>query len=191
MNVKKVIIATIAVFAVGLVAGAGVSAVQAWKNDSSSLPVASYSDLQNKEQNQVDEFVENQEKEHPDGLKEISVDGKYEQPEVDANGNLVKNNEEQKAPVDNKPSDKKTEEPSNSSSSGSNVSAPTTKTGVITVNESSSLRMRSGAGTDYDVIGSLHRNDKVTILSEKNGWYEIKTQNGTKAWVSAQYVEVK
>jgi len=191
MNAKKVIIATVAVFAIGAIAGAGVGAVQAWKNDSSSLPVASYGDLQNKEQNQVDEFVENQEKEHPDGLNEISVDGKYEQPEVDANGNLVTNNEDEKTPAGKETSDEQNNESSNNTSSNESSSATTTKTGIITVNESSSLRMRSGAGTEYDVIGSLHRNDKVTILNEKNGWYEIKTEKGVKAWVSAQYVEIK
>lgn len=51
------------------------------------------------------------------------------------------------------------------------------------------LRIRSGAGTDYDVVGSLDYGDRVTVLSEKevDGTYWAKISTG---WVSMDYLEL-
>ncbi len=46
-----------------------------------------------------------------------------------------------------------------------------------------SLNIRSGAGTDYDKVGSLKAGKIVTILGEANGWYQIES-----GYVSADYV---
>jgi N-acetylmuramoyl-L-alanine amidase len=63
----------------------------------------------------------------------------------------------------------------------------TTLNGTITGN---SLRIRSGAGTSYSIVGYLNTGDKVTIL-------ETKTINGmqwgriAKGWISMDYVKVQ
>ena len=49
----------------------------------------------------------------------------------------------------------------------------------------SSLNIRSGAGTDYDKVGSLRLGKVVTILGEANGWYQIES-----GYVSAEYVTI-
>lgn len=65
--------------------------------------------------------------------------------------------------------------------------APTSQSVTGTVNVSSQLRIRSGAGTSYAVTGYLYNKDKVTIT-------ERKTVNGTtwgkvsKGWISMDYV---
>ena len=48
-----------------------------------------------------------------------------------------------------------------------------------------SLNIRSGAGTDYDKVGSLKAGKIVTILSEADGWYQIES-----GYVSADYVTI-
>ena len=52
----------------------------------------------------------------------------------------------------------------------------------------SSLRIRSGASTKYEIIGALQKNEQVKIYEEKNGWYRIAEN---QQWVSGKYIEVK
>ena len=54
--------------------------------------------------------------------------------------------------------------------------------GKVTTN---SLNIRSGAGTDYEKVGSLKAGKVVTILGEVNGWYQIES-----GYVSADYVAI-
>ena len=54
--------------------------------------------------------------------------------------------------------------------------------GKVTV---SSLNIRSGAGTEYDKVGSLKAGKVVTILAETNGWYQIES-----GYISADYVTI-
>ncbi len=59
---------------------------------------------------------------------------------------------------------------------------PLQRTGMVQVQ--SSLRIRSGPGTDYAVTGRLKNNDRVTVTEEKNGWGRLQ-QGG---WVSLDYI---
>lgn len=75
-----------------------------------------------------------------------------------------------------------------SDNGGSNDGANTIiATGVVA--NTSSLRIRSGAGTNYGIVGSLNRGDKVEI-------YEIKTVGSVKwgrisnGWISLDYVKM-
>ena len=76
----------------------------------------------------------------------------------------------------------------NTSSDASSSSA-STQNKVGTVTASSSLNIRSGAGTNYSIIGSLPSKASVQILETLNGWYKIKYNNLT-GYVSSQYVSV-
>ena len=50
--------------------------------------------------------------------------------------------------------------------------------------------VRKGAATSYAKIGTLQKNDKVTILSKTTyGWYKIKYKNGV-GYVYSQYVNL-
>ncbi|MCM3735497.1 SH3 domain-containing protein [Bacillus cytotoxicus] len=51
----------------------------------------------------------------------------------------------------------------------------------------SALNVRSGAGTNYGVIGALSKGTKVTVLSEQNGWSKIN-YNGKNGYISSQYL---
>ena len=75
----------------------------------------------------------------------------------------------------------------NTGNTSSGSTAPGNETVTGTVNVSSQLRIRAGAGTSYAVTGYLYNKDKVTVT-------EQKTVNGTtwgkvpKGWISMDYV---
>src|SRR5690625_3576720 len=54
----------------------------------------------------------------------------------------------------------------------------------------STLNVRKGAGTAYKIVGSLKIGDKVSIISEHNGWYVIDFK-GTDQWVNARPEDVR
>ncbi|AEE95589.1 SpoIID/LytB domain-containing protein [Mahella australiensis] len=64
---------------------------------------------------------------------------------------------------------------------------PTTQTGTVKVG--STLNVRSGAGTQYKVVGSLKNGTKVEVLGESGSWYKIKYGSIT-GYVSGQYLVV-
>lgn len=48
----------------------------------------------------------------------------------------------------------------------------------------SALRIRSGPGTNYKIVGKLNKGTKTTINKKQNGWGKL--QNG-KGWISLKY----
>lgn len=50
------------------------------------------------------------------------------------------------------------------------------------------LNIRESAGKQYNVVGQVNKGDKVTAISERNGWTEIETDNGTKGFVATKYL---
>ena len=48
-----------------------------------------------------------------------------------------------------------------------------------------SLNCRSGAGTNYNVVGTINKGVVVTIIEEKDGWLKAKSNY----WLSAKYME--
>lgn len=59
--------------------------------------------------------------------------------------------------------------------------------GIVTA---SLLNVRSGPSTSNSIIGGVIKNEKVNIISSKNGWYEIKYHN-KNGWVSGKYIDIK
>lgn len=58
--------------------------------------------------------------------------------------------------------------------------------GVITGSE---VRMRSGPGQNYSVLGHFNRGENITILGAQNGWFNVRRANGAAGWVSAQFCQ--
>ncbi|MGL5152465.1 MAG: SH3 domain-containing protein [Clostridium sp.] len=63
----------------------------------------------------------------------------------------------------------------------------TNREGIVQV--SSALNVRSGAGTNHSVIGSLRKGQSVTITGESGDWYKINF-NGQSGYVAKQYIKV-
>ena len=56
--------------------------------------------------------------------------------------------------------------------------------------QSTSLNVRSGAGTEYYVKDSLNRGEVVIILSESSGWSKILYDGAKIGYVSSQYLAI-
>lgn len=52
-----------------------------------------------------------------------------------------------------------------------------------------SLNVRSGPGTDFEVLASVKKDEIVVLLRESPGWVQIQLENGTIGWVSDKYVQ--
>lgn len=59
--------------------------------------------------------------------------------------------------------------------------------GTIDVSSESWLNVRTGPGTDNEIIGKLLRSQKVEILGETLGWYKISFE-GREAYINGYYV---
>lgn len=55
----------------------------------------------------------------------------------------------------------------------------------------SNLNIRSGPGTDYTALGTLHKGERVTVVARKEGWYKIQLPESSRLWVARKYVEWK
>ena len=64
----------------------------------------------------------------------------------------------------------------------------TVLTGTVTTN-GSNLNVRTGPGIGYDIISSLANGSRVTVLEEKDGWYQIEFPADI-AYVCGQYVRL-
>ncbi len=53
----------------------------------------------------------------------------------------------------------------------------------------SSLNVRSGPGTKWPIIGTLHHDDIVNIMSAHCGWYKINFKDNEDAYVSIRYIK--
>lgn len=53
------------------------------------------------------------------------------------------------------------------------------------------VRVRSGPGTNYQILGLVNSGDLVTVLSQPSGgWVQIRTAGGITGYMSSQYVEI-
>lgn len=47
------------------------------------------------------------------------------------------------------------------------------------------VRLRSGSGLDYKVVGFRDRGDKLKVINTQNDWHQVQLSNGNKAWIAA------
>ena len=55
------------------------------------------------------------------------------------------------------------------------------------------LNLRKEAKTDSPTLGGLKEGDKLTLIGQTEGWYEVQTSDGSRGWVSANpsYVKIE
>lgn len=58
----------------------------------------------------------------------------------------------------------------------------------VVVNESK-VNLRSGPSTQYNAIASALQGERLAVLAEKDGWYQV-SRSGTTAWVAGWVVNV-
>ena len=52
------------------------------------------------------------------------------------------------------------------------------------------LRVRSGAGTNFPEISRVNSGDTFDLVSEENGWMEIKISDTTTGFISSEFAEI-
>ncbi|MGN4788305.1 N-acetylmuramoyl-L-alanine amidase [Bacillus cereus group sp. MYBK209-1] len=71
---------------------------------------------------------------------------------------------------------------------GENAPAPSKPSndgiGVVTIT-ADVLRVRTGPGTNHDIVKNVHQNEKYQSWGYRNGWYNV----GGDQWVSGEYVK--
>lgn len=65
------------------------------------------------------------------------------------------------------------------------VPSPIFKPYIIKVN-TDVLNYRTGAGVNYPIAGKIKRNERYTIVAEKDGWGKLKSGAG---WINLKYTE--
>ena len=68
-----------------------------------------------------------------------------------------------------------------STSMGTKVTILSTPTGF--------LRVRSEASLSSSEVGQVEPGETFDLISEKEGWYEIKLENGENGWISSDYAK--
>ena len=74
---------------------------------------------------------------------------------------------------------------SDSGNSGGSSESQSSKTYTVTA---SALNVRSGAGTNYGVLGIIYNGHSVTALDETDNWVKMAYNSGT-GWVSKKYLK--
>ena len=66
------------------------------------------------------------------------------------------------------------------------VTTPQTRTGYST---GDNVRIRSAASTSATILTTVNKGQSFKVIGENaNGWYNVELSNGTKGYISAQYV---
>ena len=50
------------------------------------------------------------------------------------------------------------------------------------------VNMRGGPGTGFDVVGQLVEGARAEVLSEADGWSEVRTEDGTTGWMASRFL---
>lgn len=51
------------------------------------------------------------------------------------------------------------------------------------------VNLRSGPGTNYDIVGQVAKGDTLTYLGSEGSWYKVQTPQGKVGYISASYAE--
>ena len=62
-----------------------------------------------------------------------------------------------------------------------------TTTGLVTA---SSLNVRKGPGTNYDIVTRVYKNEYIRIYAKINDWYVVQTDSNFLGAVSSKYVKL-
>jgi len=53
------------------------------------------------------------------------------------------------------------------------------------------LNLRSGAGTQFKIIGTVETGDELTVLNSAESWTRVQTKDGRIGWIPAGYLDTE
>jgi len=71
------------------------------------------------------------------------------------------------------------------------VWAPTASANVGWVRGEIRLNLRSGAGTQYKILGVVETGDQLKVLTSRENWTRVETADGDVGWIPAGYLETE
>ena len=80
-----------------------------------------------------------------------------------------------------------TTQPSGGTNTNTNTTGATTGTGTVKVTAASGANIRSGPGTNYDILGVAYQNTELTKTGTSGGWTQV-SYNGQTGYVSTNLV---
>lgn len=202
MNIKRIAVVSLATFLIGGVCGGAFAYVNHPANGGSGSASLAEDLKQAHANREVEQFINEQEKLHPEGLEnsKIETGSKYTGITYNGENNSVviatPQKEQGDMPVETvQPSDESTEmqgsltDENNSAEEPQNNDAQATSTGRVAI-QSGSLNVRDKASTDGAIIGEVYKGDTVQIIGQNGVWYQVITAGGVQGYVSATYIEV-
>jgi N-acetylmuramoyl-L-alanine amidase len=76
------------------------------------------------------------------------------------------------------------------SSNGTSTAKSSNSKNITAQANTDQLRVRSGPGTSFRIIGSLNKGQAVSILEENENWFKISAPLG-EGWVAREYIDSK
>lgn len=155
---------------------------------------------------EVEQFINEQEKQRPNGLEESRIETGSKYTGITYNAPAKTEEPEQPAEPVEQQAIQNAEPQEKKSGIGAKLAgifskkqkdvpqqeiAEPEQSSIGRINiQSGSLNVRAQGSSDGAVIGQVYRDDTVTILSQDGAWYHITTANGLDGYVSAAYVDV-
>ena len=171
MKVKMLIVLSILFFAIGSLGGAAyafVSGGNVLHSVSGLLPAS-----KTPEEKLIDDFIKEQEKKQQNDTQQPPAQ---------------KDDQDEQKPSTSEPETKDDQTPSDTTDTKDSNTTSQKRMGQPTVSDNATLNVRK-TPKDGEVLIGIPNTEKVEIIGEKNGWYQIITANGTKGWVSAEYLK--
>ena len=173
MKIRTLIILSVLFFVLGAAGGGAYAFVS---GDNVLAPVAGLlPSPKSPEEKMIEDFIDQQEKKQTQDEDKQTQSEDDKQPEQDA-----------PAAKDPKPAESKDQDKDKADIAKEDDGK---RLGQPTVSDGKTLRVRETPDTNGEVLIGIPNTEKVEIIAEKNGWYQIITANGTKGWVSAEYMK--
>ena len=51
------------------------------------------------------------------------------------------------------------------------------------------FNLRTGPGTNYRIVGTVNKDDRVQITARESGWTQVRNRDGDQGWLPSRYLQ--